>query len=172
MRIQLLSVGRRMPPWIDEGFAEYAKRLPRSCALSLVEIEPAIRQRPSGRGRRGPATQASTAQRERILATEGDRILKAIPPSALATALDVRGQNWSTEALATELERWLASGRDIALLVGGADGLDPRCLTRAERRWSLSALTFPHPLVRVILAEQIYRAWTIIQGHPYHRGAE
>jgi 23S rRNA (pseudouridine1915-N3)-methyltransferase len=169
MKIQLLSVGRRMPRWVDEAFAEYAKRLPPSCSLSLTEIEPALRQRP---GKRSQYSTASPAQRERIIATEGERILKALPTSALTVALDARGQMWSTEALAAELERWLAGGRDVALLVGGADGLDPRCLARAEQRWSLSRLTFPHPLVRVILAEQIYRAWSILQGHPYHRGAE
>jgi 23S rRNA (pseudouridine1915-N3)-methyltransferase len=166
MRIQILSVGRRMPAWVNDGFDDYAKRLPPSCALSLVEIEPALRTK----GRHG--RQPSAAQRARLLATEGERILKALSPNALALALDVRGRAWSTEALAGELEGWLAGGRDLALLVGGADGLAPSCLARAEQRWSLSPLTFPHPLVRVILAEQIYRAWTIVQGHPYHRGAE
>lgn len=162
MRIQLLSVGRRMPAWVEAGFSDYAKRLPPSCALSLTEIEPAMR---------GKGGSTSTAQRKRLLQIEGERLLNATPPSAHAIALDVRGRAWSTEALAGELEQWLASGRDVALWVGGADGLDARCLDRAQQRWSLSALTFPHPLVRVILAEQIYRAWTILQGHPYHRGA-
>jgi len=166
MHIQLLSVGRRMPHWVDEGVAEYAKRLPPSCALSLVEIEPAQRGKGGQRGR------PSDAERERVLAAEGRRLLKAVPASALAIALDVRGKRWSTETLAAELRTWLASGQDIALMVGGADGLHASCLERAQQRWSLSALTFPHGLVRVILAEQIYRAWSILQGHPYHRGAE
>jgi 23S rRNA (pseudouridine1915-N3)-methyltransferase len=154
-----------MPRWVDEGFAEYAKRLPPSCALSLVEIEPAQR------GKGGQRGQPSEAERERLLAIEGRRLLKAVSTDRLAIALDVRGKSWSTETLATELRGWLASGHDVALLVGGADGLHESCLERAQQRWSLSALTFPHALVRVILAEQIYRAWTILQGHPYHRGA-
>ncbi|NBC46420.1 MAG: 23S rRNA (pseudouridine(1915)-N(3))-methyltransferase RlmH [Gammaproteobacteria bacterium] len=166
MRIQILSVGRRMPTWVDAGFSDYAKRLPPSCALTLVEIEPAVR------GKRGQGGQPSKAQRERILEIEGQRLLKTTPATDLTIALDVRGRSWSTEALASELEDWLASGRDVSLLVGGAEGLDERCLARAERRWSLSELTFPHGLVRVVLAEQLYRAWTILQGHPYHRGAQ
>ncbi|MFP4246522.1 MAG: 23S rRNA (pseudouridine(1915)-N(3))-methyltransferase RlmH [Halochromatium sp.] len=174
MRIHLLSVGRRMPAWVETGFDEYAKRLPSSCALSLIEVEPAARGKGLGRSRAkaGQRAQLSPAARARLLADEGERLLKAVPSNALAIALDVRGRAWSTEALAAELEGWLASGRDLALLVGGPDGLADACLARAERHWSLSPLTFPHPLVRVILAEQLYRAWTLIQGHPYHRGAE
>ena len=172
MRIHLLSVGRRMPAWVEAGFAEYAKRLPASCALSLVEIEPAARGKGRGRGKAGQRAQLSPAERARLLADEGERLLKAIPGDALTIALDVRGRAWSTETLAAELEDWLAGGRDLALLVGGPDGLADACLARAERHWSLSPLTFPHPLVRVILAEQLYRAWTLTQGHPYHRGAQ
>lgn len=158
MRIHLLSVGRRMPRWVGEGFTEYARRLPNECALTLTEIEPAG----GGKGAHGAA--------ERAQALEGERLLKALPAGALAIALDVGGRTWSTEQLAGALESWRAGGRDVALLVGGADGLAPACLARAEQRWSLSPLTFPHPLVRVILAEQLYRAWSILQGHPYHRG--
>jgi len=173
MRIQLLSVGRRMPTWVNEGFNEYAKRLPPSCALSLVEIEPAARGKGRGRGhgKAGQRAQRSAAERDRLLAEEGERLLKATPSAALAIALDVDGRAWSTEALAAELAAWLAGGRDLALLVGGPDGLSRDCLARAEQRWSLSPLTFPHPLVRVILAEQLYRAWSLLQGHPYHRGS-
>ena len=159
MRIRLLSVGRRMPGWVNEGFAEYAKRLPAECALELVEIEP---------GRRGRGN-ASAADLDRIRRDEGERLLKALPDGALAVALDVRGRPWSTEQLAGQLTGWLGGGRDVALLVGGPDGLADTCLARAEQRWSLSPLTFPHPLVRVILAEQLYRAWSITKGHPYHR---
>ncbi|MBK1732683.1 23S rRNA (pseudouridine(1915)-N(3))-methyltransferase RlmH [Thiococcus pfennigii] len=154
MRIHLLSVGRRMPPWVQAGFEDYVRRLPPECALRLVEIEPGQR----GRG------SAERARRE-----EGERLLKAVPKRAAVIALDERGETWSTAQLAGELRGWLAGGRDLALLVGGADGLDGDCLAQAERRWSLSPLTFPHPLVRVILAEQIYRAWSLVNGHPYHR---
>ena len=156
MRVRLIAVGRRMPGWVESGYAEYAKRLPSECALSLVEIDP---------GQRAKGTAA-----ERARSDEGRRMLKAIPKGALVVALDVTGESWSTETLARQLESWLAGGRDLALLVGGPDGLADACLARAEQRWSLSRLTFPHPLVRVIVAEQLYRAWTLVQGHPYHRG--
>jgi len=164
MRIHLLSIGRRMPPWVEQGFGEYAKRLPPECALQLV----AIGAGPSGKGR-GKAA-ASAALRERLRDEECARLLRACPSGALLVALDVAGKTWSTEQLADRLRGWLAEGRDIALLVGGPDGLSADCLARADVRWSLSPLTFPHPLVRVMLAEQIYRAWSILAGHPYHRG--
>jgi 23S rRNA (pseudouridine1915-N3)-methyltransferase len=155
MRIHLLCIGRRMPGWVEVGYAEYAKRLSGECALHLVEIDP---------GHRGKGANLEQARRD-----EGERLLKAVPKGALVIALDERGETWDTEHLSSELAGWLAGGRDPALMVGGADGLSPECLQRAERRWSLSALTFPHPLVRVILAEQIYRAWSLVKGHPYHR---
>ncbi len=155
MRIHLLCIGRRMPGWVEAGYAEYAKRLPGECALHLVEIDP---------GHRGKGANLEQARRD-----EGGRLLKALPKGALVIALDQRGETWGTERLAEELAGWLAGGRDPALMVGGADGLTPECLQRAERRWSLSTLTFPHALVRVILAEQLYRAWSLVKGHPYHR---
>lgn len=154
MRIHVLSVGRRMPGWVEAGFDDYARRLPPQCALRLVEIEPAHRGRGSG----------ARAKQE-----EGERLLKAAPKGAGLIAMDERGEQWSTAQLAEELRTWLAGGRDIALLIGGADGLAAECRAQAERRWSLSPLTFPHQLVRVIVAEQVYRAWSLLHGHPYHR---
>jgi 23S rRNA (pseudouridine1915-N3)-methyltransferase len=154
MRVHLLSVGRRMPAWIEAGYQEYAKRLPAECTLHLVEIEA---------GRRGKRP-APLACRE-----ESERLLAAIPKGAGVIALHVRGRAWSTEELAQELAGWMAAGRDLALLVGGPEGLSDACLARADGRWSLSPLTFPHPLVRVIVAEQLYRAWSLLKGHPYHR---
>lgn len=155
MRLHLIAVGQRMPDWVERGFQEYVKRLPQSCALKLVEIPP---------GRRGKG-----ADIERAIRDEGQKMLNAIPDRARVIALDERGRPWSTLQLAQHLEEWLPDGRDVALLVGGPDGLAPECKQRAEQSWSLSALTLPHPLVRVILAEQIYRAWSVTQGHPYHR---
>lgn len=155
MHIHLLCVGRRMPAWVDAGYREYAKRLPPECAVHLVEIEP---------GHRGKGASPEVARRE-----EGVRLLAALPKGARLVALDERGTAWTTVQLARELGTWLAEGRDLALLVGGPEGLDGACLTRADRHWSLSPLTFPHPLVRVILAEQLYRAWSLLGGHPYHR---
>ncbi len=152
----MLSVGRRMPDWIEAGYQEYAKRLPPECGLHLVEIEP---------GRRGKRGTPALARRD-----EGERLLAAVPKEARVIALDVRGRGWSSEQLARELAAWMANGRDLALVVGGPDGLADACLARAETLWSLSPLTFPHPLVRVMVAEQLYRAWSILKGHPYHRG--
>lgn len=155
MQIHLIAVGTRMPAWVTQGYEDYARRLPRECALRLVEIPP---------GRRSRTQPTAQAVQE-----EGRRMLAAIPERAQVVALDVGGRAWDTPALADRLREWLQSGRDTALLVGGPDGLAGDCLRRAELRWSLSALTLPHPLVRVVLAEQLYRAWTIIGGHPYHR---
>ncbi len=144
-----------MPGWIRDGYREYARRMPRECALELVEIAP---------GRRGRSTPAARAVEE-----EGRRMLAALGRGERVIALDVLGQGWSTGQLAERLRGWLGGGCDVSLLVGGPDGLAPACLERASQRWSLSPLTLPHPLVRVVLAEQLYRAWTLVSGHPYHR---
>ncbi|HEC15342.1 MAG TPA: 23S rRNA (pseudouridine(1915)-N(3))-methyltransferase RlmH [Sedimenticola sp.] len=155
MNIHLICIGNRMPRWVEEGYGEYAKRLPAECALRLVEIPP---------GRRGKG-----ADMRRVLRDEGGRMLAAIPRDCRVLALDVRGRSWSTEQLSAKLGEWMADGRDLALLVGGPEGLSDACLQRADGRWSLSGLTLPHPLVRVVLAEQLYRAWSILRNHPYHR---
>jgi 23S rRNA (pseudouridine1915-N3)-methyltransferase len=155
MRIELIAVGERIPAWVREGYEEYAKRLPRECALYLREIEPGAR--------------AKSADIARAVALEGERMLAALPKGARVVALDVKGVEHSTAELAGRLEAWLADGRDVALLAGGPDGLAPECLARAGERWSLSRLTLPHPLVRVVVAEQLYRAWSILRNHPYHR---
>lgn len=155
MRIHLIAVGTRMPQWVQTAYEEYAKRLPKECQLVLKEIEPA---------KRSKSTSVANLKSE-----EKKRILAALPKDAFIVALDVTGKNISTEVLAEKLSEWMFSGRDIVLLVGGPDGLHEDCLRLADWRWSLSALTFPHPVVRVILAEQIYRGWSITQNHPYHR---
>jgi 23S rRNA (pseudouridine1915-N3)-methyltransferase len=155
MRIHLLAVGERPDAWVVEGYREFARRLPPECALQLTEI-------PAGR-------RARNADIVRLVAQEGERLLQAVPAGARIVALDVRGQSWSTEDLAERMMRWMQDGRDLALMIGGPDGLSGACLERAELRWSLSPLTLPHALVRVIVAEQLYRAWTVCRGHPYHR---
>ncbi|MER2528808.1 MAG: 23S rRNA (pseudouridine(1915)-N(3))-methyltransferase RlmH [Candidatus Competibacter denitrificans] len=155
MKVHLLAVGTRMPGWIKAGYTEYAERLPPECALHLVEIPT---------GKRGPKADISRAVRE-----EGERLLAAMPGGSCLVALDERGQQWSTLELAAQLTGWLRDGRDVSLLVGGPDGLDAPCRARAERHWSLSRLTLPHPLVRVLIAEQLYRAWSLLHNHPYHR---
>lgn len=155
MQIQLVSVGNRMPAWVSEGYEEYAKRLPRECELRLKEIAP---------GKRGKNTDIP-----RVIEDEGQRMLAAVSPGDRIVALDLGGREWSTPQLSEALARWLGDGRNVALLVGGPDGLSSACLARADERWCLSRLTFPHPLVRIVLAEQVYRAWSILHNHPYHR---
>jgi 23S rRNA (pseudouridine1915-N3)-methyltransferase len=155
VRIHLVAVGQKMPPWVAAGWEEFARRMPRDCALQLVEI---------GLGRRGRKADTGRARGD-----EAERMLASIPAGARVVALDVGGQGWDTATLARRLENWRGGGSDVALLVGGPDGLDPRCLARADEHWSLSPLTFPHMLVRVIVAEQLYRAWSLLSGHPYHR---
>jgi len=144
-----------MPEWVNEGYREYARRLPRECPLKLTEI-------PLGQRARSKTV-------ERAVAEEGKRMLAEISPGEHVIALDVKGRNWSTEQLAVQFQQWMLAGRGISLLVGGPDGLSAPCLERAQQRWSLSPLTLPHALVRVLLAEQLYRAWTLTVGHPYHR---
>ena len=155
MKLRLLAVGHKMPGWVEQGFAEYAKRLPADCALELVEIAPGHR--------------AKNTSKEKAMQQEADALRKAIRPQDHVVALDVKGSNWSTEQLSQQLEGWRMQGGDVALLVGGPDGMTAEVLALARQRWSLSALTLPHPLVRVLLAEQLYRAWSILQGHPYHK---
>lgn len=155
MRIRLIAVGSKMPAWVEDGCSEYLRRLPPECSLELVEI-PAERR---GKG-------ADTA---RIAAREGERMLAAVPRGSRVVALDVGGRQWSTEELSVQLRSWMQDGRDVALLVGGPEGLAPACREAAEQKWSLSRLTFPHPLVRIVVAEQVYRAWSILANHPYHK---
>lgn len=155
MRIVLVAIGERMPGWVRAGFDEYARRLPRELRLELHEV------------RAGRRTQG--ADIARVLADEGERLLAAVPAGARAVALERTGRMLATEELARELDAQLARGQDLALLAGGPEGFAPGCLARLPERWSLSRLTFAHPLVRVVVAEQVYRAWSILKQLPYHR---
>ncbi|GMU45486.1 MAG: hypothetical protein AMXMBFR26_02680 [Porticoccaceae bacterium] len=155
MRLRLLAVGTRMPAWVGLAVADYARRLPPELKLEIVEI-------PLG-------ARSATADPAAAVAAEGRALLKAVGARDTLVALDVAGEPWSTPQLAARLGGWQAAGGNCCLLIGGPDGLDSECLRRAQQRWSLSALTLPHPLVRVLVAEQLYRAWTINVGHPYHR---
>ena len=144
-----------MPDWVTKGYNEYAKRLKGDCQLKLLEV---------AAGKRG-----KNADLLRIKNQEGEKILSAIPKGCLVMALEVRGRSWTTEQLSKQLDNWLHGGQDIALLIGGPEGLSDACVARADVKWSLSPLTLPHPLVRVLLSEQIYRAYSILKHHPYHR---
>ena len=155
MRVRLIAVGNKMPKWVTQGYDDYAKRLPKDFALELVEIPMSPR---------GKNTDIAKAIRK-----EGDAMLEAIPSGDKIIAMEVLGKEWSTEQLSEQTKQWRMEGYNVSLLVGGPDGLDPRCTARADQVWSLSRLTLPHPMVRIILAEQIYRAWTLMNNHPYHR---
>ena len=155
MRLSIIAVGTKMPDWVSQGVAEYSKRMPRELRLDWREVPLA---------RRG-----GDVTPQQLCSREGEQILKAVPGGDRVVALDVLGKRISTEQLAQQLQDWQMSGDNYSLLIGGPDGLSPECLQRADRRWSLSDLTLPHPLVRVLLAEQLYRAWTITVNHPYHR---
>jgi len=152
MQIHLIAVGTRMPGWVSDGYSEYARRLPRECSLNLTEI---------------PLAQRSKSQPvSRAIEDEGKRMQAAIGANHRVVALEVKGRDWSTEQLAEQLKDWMQDGRDVSLLVGGPDGQADNCLQAAGQRWSLSPLTLPHPLVRVILAEPLSRAWSLTAVHP------
>ncbi|MFH7565514.1 23S rRNA (pseudouridine(1915)-N(3))-methyltransferase RlmH [Oceanimonas smirnovii] len=155
MKLQLVAVGTKMPAWVTTGFQEYRRRFPRDMPLELTEISA---------GKRG-----KNADIDRILHKEGEQMLAAINKSARIVTLDIPGRPWTTEQLAEQLTRWQHDGRDVAILIGGPEGLAPACKAAAEQSWSLSPLTLPHPLVRVLAAESLYRAWSVNNNHPYHR---
>jgi 23S rRNA (pseudouridine1915-N3)-methyltransferase len=155
MRLSVVAIGQRMPDWVERGWNEYARRFPRGLELELKELPMARR------------TRSSNA--EQLRGSESGVLLAAVPSGNYVIAMDERGRQWSTRELAGEMQQWMQNGRDVSLLIGGPDGLDSRCLQRADARWSLGKLTLPHMLVRVILAEQLYRAWSVTQNHPYHR---
>lgn len=153
MKLRIIAVGTRTPGWVAAGFEDYARRMPRECRLELVEVPLAQRGKDVVRGKQ----------------EEGARLLAAVGPRERVVCLCVEGRSWSTPELAERLASWRQEGRDVAFLIGGPEGLDAACLTRGEARWSLSALTLPHALVRVVAAEALYRAWSVLAGHPYHR---
>lgn len=144
-----------MPRWVEDGYQEYAKRLPPDLPLELVEIP--------------LTTRGKNADVARLMRREGEQMLAATQPGERIVTLEVNGRAWSTEQLAEQLERWRLEARTVNLMVGGPEGLAEEVQARSEQRWSLSPLTLPHPLVRILLAEQLYRAWTILNRHPYHK---
>ncbi|WP_075180665.1 23S rRNA (pseudouridine(1915)-N(3))-methyltransferase RlmH [Pantoea sp. 1.19] len=155
MKLQLVAVGTKMPDWVERGFMEYLRRFPRDMPFELIEV---------AAGKRG-----KNADIPRILDKEGELMLAAVGKGNRIVTLDIPGRPWDTPQLAGQLERWKQDGRDVSLLIGGPEGLAPACKAAAEQSWSLSPLTLPHPLVRVLVAESLYRAWSITANHPYHR---
>ncbi len=155
MKLTLYAVGTKMPAWVTQGFGEYVRRFPRDLSFNLIEISA---------GKRG-----KNADITRILDKEGEQLLNAIPKGSRIVTLEVEGKAWTTQKLAKQLEHWQLDGRDVALLVGGPEGLSPACIKASEEKWSLSTLTLPHPMVRILIAESLYRAWSVNTNHPYHR---
>lgn len=155
MHIHLIAVGQKMPGWVEQGCNEYIKRLPRELQLNTIEV-PMIKR-------------GKNPDIHRIVRDESRKVLASVPTGCISLALDVSGKKISTEALADKLDNWMQQDQDIAILTGGPDGHSDELLQQADQSLSLSEMTFPHPLVRVIIAEQIYRAWSIISNHPYHR---
>lgn len=155
MRLLIVSVGTKLPAWASDAFDEYAKRMPREARVELVEIKPASR------------TEGKPV--ETVMEIEAERIAGTLPAACEIVALDERGKNPSTVELTELLKGWLGGGRDVAFVIGGADGLHPSIKNKANRLLSLSRMTLPHGLARVLLAEQLYRAMSLLKGHPYHR---
>jgi len=156
MRLRVLAIGQKMPAWVDQGVEEYARRMPREISVEWLDIPPA---------KRGSAT------REKYRVQEAEAIEAKLSGKDYVVALDICGKAVSTELIAERFDQWQMQGEQISIVIGGPDGLHPNILKGAKERWSLGQVTLPHPLVRVILAEQLYRAWSVQTGHPYHRGS-
>jgi 23S rRNA (pseudouridine1915-N3)-methyltransferase len=157
--LHIVCVGNKPPSWVAAGFEDYARRMPRETRIELTEIKPAARSRQT----------AGAAAISRLLETEKTRILACLPAGCVKIALDERGKSMSTDSLARSMAAWMQDGRDIAFMIGSADGLHPALKKDADMLLSLSAMTLPHAMVRVLLAEQLYRAMSMIRNHPYHR---
>jgi 23S rRNA (pseudouridine1915-N3)-methyltransferase len=155
VKIRLIAVGSKMPRWVEDGWQEYARRMPAELPLELVEIP--------------LHTRGKNADVARLMRQEGEAMLARVQPGERIVTLEVEGRAWSTGQLASELQRWRLEARNVNLMVGGPEGLADEVRARSEQRWSLSPLTLPHPLVRILLGEQLYRAWTLLSGHPYHK---
>lgn len=155
LRLVLIAASNRQPEWVVRGYEEYAARLRGRCRLELKELRLARRS--------GAQAQAQAVE------DEGARMLAGLPPGAHAVALDERGAGWSTVELAQRVDQWRHAGAPVCLFLGGPDGLAPAVLERARERWSLSPLTLPHGLARIVVAEALYRAWSLLEQHPYHR---
>lgn len=155
MRLQMVAVGHKMPDWVSVGFNEYARRMPPDMPLQLTEIVA---------GKRG-----KKANIARITELEGEQMLAQVNKGSRIVTLEVGGKPWPTAKLAERMTHWQHDGRDVSFLIGGPEGLSPDCLQASEEKWSLSPLTLPHPMVRIILAEALFRAWSLNNNHPYHR---
>jgi 23S rRNA (pseudouridine1915-N3)-methyltransferase len=156
MKIKLIAVGTKMPAWVETAVYEYQKRLPGNFQLIITEVALAKRSK-------------ANSDIAKLCEAEGKALLNAVAPGDYLVALDVKGKSLATQMMANKIGALKDIGQDLALLVGGPDGLSEKCLESAQEAWSLSALTMPHTIVRIVVAEQIYRVWSVLAGHPYHR---
>ncbi len=152
MKLRLCAIGKRLPSWLEEGIADYVKRLPKQASLEVLALK---------------ASKKPTADEAR--AEEAERLLAKAAGSDVVVALDERGLQWSTRDVAKRMSDWRDNGQTVALLIGGADGLAQECRDRAAHLWGLSNLTLPHGVARLLAAEQLYRGWSLLNNHPYHR---
>jgi 23S rRNA (pseudouridine1915-N3)-methyltransferase len=159
VKFVIVAIGHRMPAWVDAGFSEYARRMPREAPLKLIEVKP----EPRGEGSQ------HVSSIERLVEAEGKRLSAALPAGCFTVVLDERGRSCTTRELAERMAAWQMEGRDVAFVIGGADGLPDAIKNSADWLWSLSPLTLPHALARIVVAEQLYRAFSILRHHPYHR---
>jgi 23S rRNA (pseudouridine1915-N3)-methyltransferase len=155
MKLNIISVGHKMPAWVELAFQEYKKRFPPQFSVTLTEIFSKIRH--------------TSTPIQKIIEDEGEKILASLPKKAVTIALDEHGKQWDTQEFSKKIKAWQHETPTVNFLIGGPDGLSKTCLSTADDRWSLSPLTLPHPLVRIILIEQLYRAVSILHNHPYHR---
>ena len=155
MQLEIVAVGKKMPGWVDEAFADYQRRFPRNLQVKLKALEASRR--------------TATVNQQRGRQVESDLLIGAVAAGSRIVCLDEGGKSWSTAQVSNQLADWMQDGRSVSLLIGGADGMTEQCLQQADQRWSLSPLTLPHPMVRVILIEQLYRGWSMLQNMPYHR---
>ncbi len=155
MQIRIINIAQKLPAWVDAGCDDYLRRMPRELAPEIVTIPLASRR----------AKQPARRQQER----ESELMLGKLSPGSLNLALDENGRSWSSRDWAAQLDRWMLEYPRVNLLIGGPEGLSPQCLEACQQRISLGRMTLPHALVKIVLLEQLYRAWTILQGHPYHR---
>ncbi len=155
MKLLILAVGHKMPEWVAAGFSEYSRRMPREARIELIEIKP--EPRTSGK---------ATSQ---LLEAEAKRILAALPQNTICIALDEHGSSWTTKQLSDRMRQWMTEGHDVAFIIGGADGLHESVKKSSQQLLALSTMTLPHAMVRVLLAEQLYRAHSLLCNHPYHR---
>ncbi|MBL4622690.1 MAG: 23S rRNA (pseudouridine(1915)-N(3))-methyltransferase RlmH [Immundisolibacteraceae bacterium] len=155
MQLEIVAVGKKMPGWVDVAFADYQRRFPRNLPVKLQALEASRR--------------TATVNQERGRQVESEQLIAAVASGSRIICLDQGGKSWSTAQVSSQLADWMQDGRSVSLLIGGADGMTEQCLQQADQCWSLSPLTLPHPMVRVILIEQLYRGWSMLQNMPYHR---